>query len=199
MRRLLFLPGVGGSAAFWRPLGDRLPGDWDKTYLGWPGLGSNPPAPTIKSYDDLVELVEAQVGNEPVDLLAQSMGGAIALSVALRHPDKVRRLVLCVTAGGMDVARFGATDWRPEYRQSFPAVADWVIDQRPDVSSRLGEVHHPTLLIWGDADPISPMAVGEYLNANLPNASLTIVPGGQHDLVNARPDDVARTICEHLA
>ncbi|EGF90406.1 2-hydroxymuconic semialdehyde hydrolase [Asticcacaulis biprosthecium C19] len=146
-RRLFFLPGVGGNPNFWRPLGDLLPPDWDKTYFGWPGLGANPPDPAVNAYYDLVGLVEAKLGDEPVDMLAQSMGGAIGLTVALRHPENVRRLVLAVTAGGMDISAMGAADWRPDYRREFPQVADWVIDQRLDVSNQLHDIHHQTLLI----------------------------------------------------
>ena len=198
MPRLFFLPGVGGSAEFWRPLGNLLPGNWDKVYFAWPGLGHNPPDPKVNSYQDLVALVEARLGNEPVDLLAQSMGGAIALTVALRNPGKVRRIVLAVTAGGMDVAALGAADWRIDYSIEFAHVADWVMSERPDVSARLAEVHQPCLLIWGDNDPISPLAVGQHFLAHLPDASLIVVPGGQHDLINARADEVAESIREFL-
>lgn len=198
MRRLLFLPGVGGSAAFWRPLGDRLPADWDKVYFGWPGLGNNPADPNVNSYDDLVALVEARLSDAPVDILAQSMGGAVALTVLLRNPGKVRRLVLAVTAGGMDVSALGASDWRAEYRAEFPHVADWVVNQRPDVSARLGEVSQRCLLIWGDDDPISPLAVGKYFQTHLPDASLIVLPGGQHDLIHARAAEVAGPIKQFL-
>lgn len=199
MRRLFFLPGVGGSAAFWRPLGDQLPADWDKVYFGWPGLGENPADPKVNSYHDLVALVEAQLGDEPVDLLAQSMGGAIALTVALRNPGQVGRIVLAVTAGGMDVSELGAVDWRINYREEFAHVADWVMSERPDVSARLAEIHHPCLLIWGDNDPISPLAVGQHFEAHLPDASLMVVPGGQHDLIHARADEIVEKIHEFLS
>jgi pimeloyl-ACP methyl ester carboxylesterase len=199
-RRLFFLPGVGGDPNFWRGLGELLPGDWDKTYFGWPGLGNNPPDPDINAYEDLITMVEARLleTSDPVDLLAQSMGGAIAMILAVRHPERVRRLVLTVTAGGMDVAPLGATDWRAEYRSEFPHVADWVISERPDVSGRLGDICQPTLLIWGDSDPISPLAVGNYLADHLPDASLHLVVGGEHDLVRVRPHEIAGLIERHL-
>ncbi len=198
MPSLFFLPGVGGSAGFWQPLADLLPADWNTTFFAWPGLGPNPPDPAITSYDDLIDLVASRFGDQPVDLLAQSMGGAIALSLAIRYPEKVRRLVLAVTAGGLDVSLFGASDWRADYHQEFPLVADWVMTQRPDISAQISQVTHPVLLIWGDRDPISPPAVGRHLHGLLPNSQLMIVPGGHHDLVAARPADIAEAIRLHL-
>ena len=125
MAKLLFLPGAGGSSGFWKPAGDRLPAAWSKHYFGWPGLGDQPHDPAIKGIDDLVQLVTARIDG-PVDLVAQSMGGVIAVRVALARPDLVRRLVLCVTSGGVDMAGLGAADWRADYRKSFPNAAPWI-------------------------------------------------------------------------
>ncbi len=197
-QHLLFLPGSMGSPEFWRPVGDRLPAPWAKTYLGWPGLGNQEPSPNVNGFEDLVALVESRLGEEPVDLLAQSMGGAVALQVALRHPLKVRRLVLAVTSGGIDVTGLGAADWRPDYRQAFPNAAPWIMDARPDFSAELERVTHPTLLLWGDADPISPIAIGRKLWQMLPHSTLSIVRGGDHGFVHDRPQDVVDMIVRHL-
>ncbi|WP_443747664.1 alpha/beta fold hydrolase [Asticcacaulis solisilvae] len=195
--RVFFLPGVGGDPRFWQPVGDLLP-EFGQVHFGWPGLGANPADPGINSYEDLVGLVVARFDGQPVDLVAQSMGGALAMTIALRYPDIVRRLVLTVTAGGMDIAKLGATDWRPEYRREFPAVADWVIDQRPDVSDRFADIRQPSLLLWGDDDPISPVAVGEYLQSQLPDAHLHVVKDGQHDLARTHAAEIAPMIAAHL-
>jgi pimeloyl-ACP methyl ester carboxylesterase len=197
--RLFCLPGAGADPNFWRPLGERLPAEWDKTYFGWPGLGHQPPHPDVNSLDDLVKLVETQLGSGSVDLLAQSMGGLIAMILALRHPKSIRRLVLCVTSAGVHMPQFGADDWRETYRQNYPNAAGWVGDVYADLSHDLTRVTQPVLLIWGDADPISPVAVGRYLKDVLPNAELCIVKGGDHDIVHDRAADLAPLIARHLA
>ncbi len=196
--RVFFLPGVGGDPRFWQPVGDLL-GKRQQVHFGWPGLGANPPDPAVNSYEDLIGLVVGRFDGHPVDLVAQSMGGALAMTIALRHPDIVRRLVLTVTAGGMDIHKLGATDWRPEYRREFPAVADWVVNERPDVSARFQDIHQPTLLLWGDDDPISPVAVGEYLQSQLPDARLHVVTGGQHDLARTHAPEIAPLIRDFLS
>jgi pimeloyl-ACP methyl ester carboxylesterase len=193
----MLLPGAGGSPDFWKPVGDRLPAAWPKHYFGWPGLGHQRHDPAITSIDDLVQLVVARLDG-PVDLVAQSMGGVIAAHVALAHPTLVRRLVLCVTSGGVNMTSLGAGDWRPDYRKSFPNAAPWITAGRASPSLPVENIKAPTLLIWGDADPISPVAVGRHLEARLPNARLEVVAGGDHDLAGTHADLVAGLIARHL-
>ena len=197
MHKILFLPGAGGSPDFWKPVGSRLPAEWSKHYFGWPGLGHQPHDPAIKDMDDLVRLVAAQIDG-PVDLVAQSMGGVIATRLALAQPTMVRRLVLTVTSAGVNMAKLGAADWRPDYRASFPKAADWITAAGVATELPVERIAQPTLLIWGDADAISPVAVGRHLEERLPNATLHVLAGGHHDLAQTRPEEVAPLIARHL-
>src|SRR5690606_19574941 len=165
---ILFLPGAGADPAFWKPVGDLLPVAWSKTYLAWPGLGHNPPSPEVQSFVDVVRFVERHLPPGPVHLVAQSLGGAVALTVALRNPSRVERLVLATSAAGLDVTRFGAADWRAAYRAEHPNAAPWIYDVASHIDDQLHTVSHPTLLLWGDADPISPVAIGRFLERQLP-------------------------------
>jgi len=198
MTRLLFLPGTGADPAFWHPAGRLLPDAWQKTYLGWPGLANQPPDPAVNSYHDLIALAERALGDEPADLIAQSMGGAIALHLVLRRPDLIRRIVLTATSGGVDMGALGAGDWRTAYRAAHPHVADWAYGWRPDITDRIGQITQPVLLLWGDTDPISPIAVGERLRALLPDARLHITPGGDHMFARDRAAEIAPLIQAHL-
>ncbi|MGQ0581849.1 MAG: alpha/beta fold hydrolase [Reyranella sp.] len=197
MAKVLLLPGAGGSPDFWKPAGDRLPAEWSKHYFGWPGLGHQPHDPAIRGVDDLVKMVAAQIDG-PVDLVAQSMGGVIAARIALAQPALVRRLVLCVTSGGVDMAGLGAADWRSDYRKSFPDAAAWITSMAASPGLPVERIVVPTLLIWGDADAISPVAVGRHLEARLPNARLEVIAGGDHDLATTHSEAVAALIARHL-
>jgi pimeloyl-ACP methyl ester carboxylesterase len=55
------------------------------------------------------------------------------------------------------------------------------------------------LLLWGDNDPLSPIAVGEHLASLLPHATLRVVVGGTHSLAVDHAEEVANHISEHLA
>jgi pimeloyl-ACP methyl ester carboxylesterase len=195
---VIFLPGASGDGGFWRPLGALLPADWPKAFLDWPGLGAIAPSPAVNGFEDLVGLVLQRLDGA-VDLVAQSMGGVVALRAALAQPARVRRIVLVATSGGVDTRRFGAADWRPEYAREFPDARPWIVETRPDLTRDLPSIEAPVLLIWGDADPISPVGVGAYLAGALPRARLVIVPGGDHALGRDRAAAIAPEVARHLA
>ena len=92
----------------------------------------------------------------------------------------------------------GEWAWRADYRRSFPKAADWITATRASPPLPVEKIAAPTLLIWGDADPVSPVAVGRHLEARLPNARLEVISGGNHDLATVHPDRVAALIARHL-
>jgi len=196
-RRVVFLPGASGDREFWRGAGEALPAAWEKVYLSWPGLGDEPQNAAVRGFDDLVERVADEL-ERPSDLVAQSIGGIIAVRVAARAPSLVRRLVLVATSGGVDMRRLGADDWREDYQRAFPHAARWVADPQPDQTGQLRRIDSPTLLLWGDSDPVSPVAVGEHLADLIPGAALHVIAGGTHDLARDQPVAVARLIAAHL-
>ncbi|MCP1551485.1 MULTISPECIES: alpha/beta fold hydrolase [Methylorubrum] len=195
MTTTLFLPGASGSATFWRPVAHAA--GLDGVFLAWPGLGAEPADAGVNSVDDLVVLAASHV-TEPVNIVAQSMGGIVAIRLALIFPDLVRRLVLAVTSGGVPVTDLGGSDWRADYFAAFPTAAGWIATPVPDLSESMRSIKAPTLLLWGDADPISPVPVGERLAALIPDARLRVVEGANHDLAQTHPKAVAEEVRKHL-
>lgn len=196
--KLLFLPGAAGDAQFWQPVATALSGPAEQVRYGWPGFGNNPADPAVQGLDDLAQ----RVGTDIVPgtaLIAQSMGGIVAIKAALAHADALSHLVLCATSGGIDMQGLPVPDWRGALAAANPSWPRWFLDNREDLGTALHKLRMPVLLIWGDADPISPIAVGERLAARLPNARLHIIPGGQHDLARRQPEQVAPLISAFLA
>src|SRR6185295_6386610 len=165
--------------------------------FSWPGFGGAPPEPDVTRFEELVSRVTREIVR-PVDLLAQSMGGVIAVLAALEKPELVQHLVLSVTSGGMDLKPFGAADWRALALQQNPRTPDWFRSDRTDLTARLRCVVAPVLLLWGDADPISPVPVGQRLAELLPASQLVVIRGGDHDLIHSRVDEVTPLIRRHL-
>jgi pimeloyl-ACP methyl ester carboxylesterase len=195
---LMFLPGASGNVDLWKPVAQRIRHRGERRFFGWPGFGGVPAEVDVTGMCDLVARVTREI-TRPVDLFAQSMGGVIAVRAALEKPALVRHLVLAVTSGGLDVRALGGADWRPAFRQANPHSPGWFLEERSDLSALLPEVTAPVLLLWGDADPISPVAVGRRLAQLLPNAELVVLKGGTHDLASERVEEIVPHIERHLA
>jgi pimeloyl-ACP methyl ester carboxylesterase len=196
-QKLIFLPGAGGNPAFWRPVAERIDHPVEKRLFGWPGFGDVPARPDVNGIDDLVSMVLAEI-DRPCALIAQSMGGVVAVRAALEKTGLVTHLVLTATSGGIDISGTGAEDWRPSFFASNPGFPRWFESYREDLTPRIKELPMPTLLLWGNNDPISPVAAGERLNTLLRNAHLHVIEGGEHDLANKHAEHVAPLIARHL-
>jgi pimeloyl-ACP methyl ester carboxylesterase len=193
---VVYLPGAGGRSSFWRPVADRLSYRLAPIVLGYPGFGDVPPMPTLRSTHDLYESL-LQVLPAQFDLVAQSMGGVLALRIAIEHPERVRRLVIAALSGGVAMQSLGAVDWRGNFNADPPSAPTWFIEDRTDVSDRLGLVRAPTLLLFGSDDPIAPAAVGAFVQARIPNAALYVVDGS-HAFAHEQPEKIAALISSHL-
>jgi poly(3-hydroxyoctanoate) depolymerase len=193
----LFLPGAGGRRSFWQPVASRLSHARPAVLFAWPGFGDEPPDPGIASLDDLFAWFVGRIPDGPVNVVAQSMGGVLGMRLAIEQPDRVRRMVLVATSGGSKVGR-GGIDWRAGFRAEQSDVPDWFERDETDLDERLGAVIAPTLLIFGDADPIAPARIGEYLRLRLAHSRLLVVASGSHTFAAERPDEVALAIGEHL-
>ncbi|AVU78595.1 MULTISPECIES: alpha/beta fold hydrolase [Pseudomonas] len=196
--KLLFLPGASGNTQFWHPVAERLAYPAQQVHIGWPGFGDTPPMPGITGMEDLATCVLAEI-DRPTALVAQSMGGIVAVLAALERPELITHLTLTVTSGGMNMSDLDAQDWRPDFAAANPTLPRWFLDDRTDLTLRLAELRMPVLLLWGDADPISPVRVGQCLAELLPRAQLHVFPGADHSLGCTHADEVAKLIERHLA
>lgn len=102
---LVLLHGFTGTGEFWLPVAERLP-RWRCVMPDLPGHGGTaaPSPPEAwrldRAADELVALLD-RLGIERVAVAGYSMGGRLALSVALRHPGRVAALVLVGASPGL--------------------------------------------------------------------------------------------------
>lgn len=193
---MIFLAGASGNTAFWQPVIKRLPQEYEKVAIAYPSFGGHPDHVAVQSFQSLQDYVLEHI-SEPSIVIAQSMGGIFAVQAALQKPQHVKALVLVATSGGIDLSRFDVADWRKDYQQTF-SVPDWFVQHQSHLDDFLDQITCPVLLIWGDADPISPVAVGQYLHSKIVNSELHIIENGQHDLAEVYSDQVAELIQNFL-
>jgi pimeloyl-ACP methyl ester carboxylesterase len=145
--------------------------------------------------DDVAALIEA-LGIGPSDLLGYSLGGGVALQTAVRHPERVRRLIVVSAPMRSDA-------WYPEVAAAFaqmPANADMIaanIRQSPlaqmypgvdwaglfrkvgameaagyDHTQGVAGLRPQTMLVFADADSMRPDHIVDFYKA---------LGGGQRD------------------
>ena len=96
------------------------------------------------------------------------------------------RMTVTVTA---DAARAGLP---PLLRTARELLADAAL------AEELPLVRAPTLLVWGERDPLVPAELAERFLSALPDARLHVVARAGHVPMDDAPDEVARAILAHL-
>ena len=115
-RPLVLLNGFAATSADWDPsFVDRLASSNELVLLDNRGIGRSTDdgrAFDIARLADDVLRVVAVLGVERVNVLGWSMGGFIAQRLALRHPDRINKLILLSTdPGGANADRASADVW----------------------------------------------------------------------------------------
>jgi pimeloyl-ACP methyl ester carboxylesterase len=99
---LVLVHGLAGAAANWVELAPRLVGRHRLLVPELPGHGGSEPlasAPTLDPYADCVVELARLEGLGPAAFVGHSLGGAVSLRAAERHPGDVSALVLLAAAG----------------------------------------------------------------------------------------------------
>ena len=99
---LVLVHGLSGAAANWSLLAPRLAETRRVLAVDLPGHAGSEPlpaAPSLAPYADRVAAAAEAEGFERADYAGHSLGGLVAVRLAIREPEKVRRLVLAAPAG----------------------------------------------------------------------------------------------------
>jgi pimeloyl-ACP methyl ester carboxylesterase len=99
---LVLVHGVGTSREIWRRVLAELAAGRRVLAVDLPGFGASPPAGPAFDLEQVGDRLAAAVGERagrPFDLLGHSLGGAVAVVLAARHPELIRSLVLLAPAG----------------------------------------------------------------------------------------------------
>ena len=138
-------------------------------------------------------------------LIDHSLGGTIALALALDYPERVRKVVL-VSNGGFrgEISRKGqlllsiirgikrlvGKEKSPKYDIS--SIDDWL------VVNRLHELKPQVMIVWGERDPYLPISQARLAHSLIPDCQLYIFPGCRHAPQRERPEKFNKLVCHFL-
>ncbi|HEX4377853.1 MAG TPA: alpha/beta hydrolase [Steroidobacteraceae bacterium] len=172
------------------------------------GQGRTPEVPGPLSYTAMMQdtaALLAQLKLHNVDVVGFSDGGILALMLALRHPDMVRRAVI----SGVNVSPEGLSDANLEALRAVQIEKPKTIDEKlarlwltsptdTELSlDLLQNIRQPVLVVSGDRDAITLEHTLKIFHA-LPTAELCILPGTDHGTFSARPEWLNPIIQEFL-
>lgn len=111
---MLFLHGLGGAGTSWTPIAERLADRFQVLCPDLPGFGRSS-KPTDRRYTPaffvatLVEMLD-ELAIDQAHVVGGSLGGQVALELALRRPDRVDRVVAVAPAGVPPASYTGSTE-----------------------------------------------------------------------------------------
>jgi pimeloyl-ACP methyl ester carboxylesterase len=229
---VVLLHGAGDHAGTWALVAPALAESYRVLVPDLPGHGDSAPAAGPLSFSQIVDglaaLLDEEAPGRRVALVGNSMGGWAALLYAIRHPERVRHLVLenatalrgegsplelvptsraqaqdladkVLGAAARPLPGFVLDDMMRELA-SGPVARMVVSDwERFLLDGRLGEIEVPVDLIWGERDGVLPLAMADRTAAQLRDARLHVIPGGGHILHRDRAREFAEVLARVLA
>jgi pimeloyl-ACP methyl ester carboxylesterase len=224
---LLFLHGASGAPAI-LPFMEKLAQRFDVLVPEHPGYGLSDEPEWLENIHDVAYFYLdflKQLNLSGVTLVGNSMGGWIAMEIAVRDTSRLKSLVLVSPAG---VAAPGA---RPadifllppeemvrslfhdqslaEARLKLPEDLDVSLKNRhttarlaweprlhdPHLPKWLHRIDVPTKIIWGREDRILPVGIADELKRHMPHATVHVLERCGHLPHAERADDFVELVC----
>lgn len=120
---LLFLHGLGGSRTAWEPQLGSLSDQWRCVAWDMPGYGASSKVNslTFEAIADAIAGLLDRLDADAAHLCGLSFGGHHALHTTLRHPTRVRSLVLADTSAAFGGDGTDADQWRRDRTEMIDA------------------------------------------------------------------------------
>lgn len=220
-RAIVFIHGAGGSGQLF---GNQFQAFRDHAqcyFLDLPGYGASPQP---EGQDSILNLYTKSVIDfvislsRPTILLGHSMGGAVAIEIALSRAELLQGLILVGTGCRLPVSEKVLTGLdtdcdntlekivrycfsksvapdllesaRAQMRKTPPEIvrADFRACSVFNLCDQIRDIKLPTLVICGEKDIMIPPDLSRQLAASIPHARLEIIPQGSHMVMLERPE-----------
>lgn len=211
-KTVVLLHGTGSQAGDWNGVAPALLKRHHLLILDLPGHGESGPAegplPVGDLADSLGALLDARSPGKPAVLIGNSLGGWVSLLYALRHPERVERVIGVSSSGIFAVLKVPVTPKnREEARRLVAAIRGPYLPEPSDkeldelvkrvasgpgprlfaglraedfLDKQADKIQTPVDLVWGEEDGVLPLDYGRRLASLLPKARLHPLPRCGH-------------------
>jgi pimeloyl-ACP methyl ester carboxylesterase len=230
---IVFIHGSGDSARIWRLQVEGLGKDHFVYAIDLPGHGERadtlPASVTVLDYAKAArEIMQNELDlNHPI-IAGHSLGGAVALTMALEYGSELGGLILMGTGARLRVhpslleaaqatpqqaknqltelaVTQGNDGTLPQTLQNEQATPgpkmlyrDLAACNAFDCMARMHEISLPTLVICGADDGLTPVKYSQFLHDRLGNSTLCIIPGAGHYVMREQAEHVNQAITEWM-
>lgn len=234
----LILHGWGSNSERWLPEAEiislgRRTGEAKKYKViipDLPGFGKSDKLARPWTTNDYVKWFEdfcRELNIENFYLLGYSFGGALAVKISIKYPQRVQKLFLTAaaiirkkTTKKNFLAKFSKLvkifSFLPYYKFFRKAVYKFIIRKSDyiysegimkqtylnvigeDIDFQVSFIKVPTVIIWGDKDQSVPVEDARIINRKVKNSKLVVIEGADHLLHKKIPEALANIVLENI-
>jgi pimeloyl-ACP methyl ester carboxylesterase len=171
---------------------------------------------TIEQHADDIAALLKYLQTEQADFFGDSLGGTIAVTMAVRHPELVRRVVSYVgsfvppprgVALGLTADSDAVRRQRENYKKVAPDPDHWptlfakslqcAADWKGFSQEELKAIKAPVLIATGDHDFLPVERYAEW-SRMIPSAQLAVIPDASHFVLMSEPEKLLPTVAAFL-
>lgn len=203
MRQLLFLHGAMGCAQHWHSVCEQLRPEYEVHCPDFPGHGiqkGDHSAATLRELADFVERYASGHGLGNYTLIGYSLGGYVALDMAVRHMPGLEKVITVATKMQWDPAiseseilklnvlnlqgiaeKLSAEhggDWTRLIKQTHTILRS--IGTNPLTRQQMSEISIPVLMLRGERDKLVSSEETELFASSIPDGRFLTIPGQGH-------------------
>ena len=233
MHPVVFIHGSGDSARIWRLQMEELGKDQQVAAIDLPGHGERadtfPENATVQDYAKVAhDIIQDELQLDHPIIAGHSLGGAIALTMALEYSAELRGLILIGTGArlrvhpslleaaqatplqakrqltelGVTQGNVGTISQTVLNEQVTPGPSilyrDLAACNAFDCIAHMHEISLPTLIICGADDRLTPVKYSQFLHDHMKSSTLRVIPKAGHYVMREQPEQVSQAIMEWL-
>jgi pimeloyl-ACP methyl ester carboxylesterase len=191
-------------------------------YLDFPGFGNSAPPPkpwTVGDYTEFVSSFLKRLKIKKCILIGHSFGGRVAIKLANKYPNSVKKIILIDSAGVerksfkvktlITLAKLAPDFLKKSFSSFFGAKnfreASGVMKETlklvvaENLEEEMKKMQKPALIVWGKDDQTTLLWQGKLIHQLINGSKFVVVNNANHGLPWQKPKTLAKEILKFLS